>query len=107
MVPRDVPTHVRRLLPATCLTLIAASGLTAVAGEGPPPSLLTPDDVQTRAGTLNFKDGVPTAETAAKIFDTLNFTNALNACGRSIGPRAGARSLHSQPADVTRPRRKI
>ena len=33
----------------------------------------TPDSVQTRIGTLNFVDGVPTVETAQKVYDNLDF----------------------------------
>lgn len=36
--------------------------------------LVTPD---TRIGKLNFKDGAPSAETAEKIYDTLDFTRGL------------------------------
>ena len=39
-----------------------------------PPILVTPDSVETRIGTLEFKDGAPSAETAAKVYDTLDFT---------------------------------
>lgn len=34
---------------------------------------MTPDRVETRLGTLNFVDGVPTAETARKVYDNLDF----------------------------------
>lgn len=37
-----------------------------------PPDILTPNTVQTRIGTLNFVDGVPTAETAQKVYDNLD-----------------------------------
>ena len=40
-------------------------------------SLSAPDTIDTALGTLTFKDGAPTAETAAKVFDTLAFSNAL------------------------------
>jgi hypothetical protein len=44
-----------------------------------PPSLVTPDKVETRIGTLEFWDGVPTVQTAEKVRDALDFTRALNA----------------------------
>ncbi len=49
-----------------------------------PPSLLTPDRVETSIGALEFKDGAPSNETARKIYDTLDFTRALNAYNNSF-----------------------
>ena len=43
-----------------------------------------PTRVETRIGTLEFKDGVPSAETAERIFDTLDFTRALNVYNNSF-----------------------
>lgn len=40
-------------------------------------SLSAPDSVETATGTLEFKDGVPTAETAQTVFDAVDFANAL------------------------------
>ena len=37
----------------------------AQTSTGIPPSILTPDKVETRLGTLNFKDGAPSADTTA------------------------------------------
>ena len=44
-----------------------------------PPSISTPDKVESRIGTLEFKDGVPSEATADKIFDNLDFTYAYRA----------------------------
>ena len=44
-----------------------------------PPSISTPDKVETRIGTLEFKDGVPNAATADKIFETIDFSYAYRA----------------------------
>ena len=49
-----------------------------------PPALTTPDRIQTRIGTLEFKDGVPSEETARKVYDTLDFTRALNVFNNSF-----------------------
>jgi hypothetical protein len=44
-----------------------------------PPQITTPDKVETtRFGTLEFKDGAPTAATVQKAYDNLDFTQALN-----------------------------
>ncbi|VVE37054.1 signal peptide protein [Pandoraea iniqua] len=42
-----------------------------------PPDVLTPDTVQTRIGTLNFVDGVPTEDTAKRAFDNLDFLRGV------------------------------
>ena len=38
---------------------------------------MTPDTVETRIGTLNFVDGVPTAETTQKVYDNLDFLRGV------------------------------
>jgi hypothetical protein len=47
-------------------------------------SISTPDKVETRIGTLDFKDGAPSAGTAQKVYDTLDFTRALNVYNNSF-----------------------
>ena len=49
--------------------------------DGPaiPPSITTPDKVETRIGTLEFKDGMPSKETLEKVYDNLDFTHAFEA----------------------------
>jgi hypothetical protein len=49
-----------------------------------PSSITTPDRVDTRIGTLEFKDGAPTVETAEKVRDALDFTRALNVYNNSF-----------------------
>ena len=49
-----------------------------------PPSIITPDKVETRIGTLEFQDGAPTVETAEKVRDALDFTRGLNAYNNSF-----------------------
>jgi hypothetical protein len=44
-----------------------------------PGAISTPDAVDTPIGKLEFKDGVPTKETAAKLYDNLDFTYAYRA----------------------------
>ena len=65
--------------------LVAALATSGAHAQGViPPSLITPDRVETRIGTLEFKDGAPSAATAQKIFDTLDFTRALNVFNNSF-----------------------
>ncbi len=47
-------------------------------------SLSAPDAINTSVGTLHFRDGVPTAETARTVYDTLTFTRALNTYNNSF-----------------------
>jgi len=44
-----------------------------------PASLTTPDVMESSLGTLMFKDGVPSDETVAKVYENLDFTRALDA----------------------------
>ena len=41
-------------------------------------SISTPDQLETRLGTLEFVDGVPSAETVDTVYDHLDFVHALN-----------------------------
>ena len=43
----------------------------------PPPSILTPDEMNTRAGTLRFKDGAPDADTVKLAFDQLDLARGI------------------------------
>ncbi|BCH25982.1 DUF1254 domain-containing protein [Mesorhizobium sp. L-8-3] len=44
-----------------------------------PQAITTPDSVETRIGTLTFRDGVPDPDTAKAIYDNLDFTYAFRA----------------------------
>jgi hypothetical protein len=44
-----------------------------------PKDIITPDSVETRIGTLKFKDGLPDADTANKIYDNLDFARGVEA----------------------------
>jgi hypothetical protein len=68
---------------AACTTL-TFSHLVAAQPASIPPSLTTPDKVETQIGTLEFKDGAPTVETAEKVRAALDFTRALNVYNNSF-----------------------
>jgi hypothetical protein len=51
----------------------------AQASPGIPSALTTPDKVESRIGTLEFKDGAPSQATLEKIYDHLDFTHAFRA----------------------------
>jgi hypothetical protein len=44
-----------------------------------PASITTPNKVETRLGTLEFKDGMPSQATLEKVYDNLDFTHAFEA----------------------------
>ena len=44
-----------------------------------PAGIAIPDEMDTRLGKLTFADGAPSDDTVEKVFDHLDFTNALNA----------------------------
>jgi hypothetical protein len=75
--------HVPLATVAVTAALIITGGLGQRAHAQIPPSLVTPDKVESRIGALEFKDGVPTVETAEKVRDTLAFTAALNVFNNS------------------------
>jgi hypothetical protein len=62
-----------------CAVLALPSLAMAQAGDGIPPAITTPDKVETRIGTLDFKDGMPSKDTIAKVYDNLDFTHAFEA----------------------------
>ncbi len=47
-------------------------------------SIGAPSSIDTRIGTLEFSDGVPSKETAQKVYDTVDFTRALNVYNNSF-----------------------
>ncbi|MGB5809896.1 MAG: DUF1254 domain-containing protein [Polyangiales bacterium] len=55
------------------------SPATTQPGAGIPSSLLTPNTVETRIGTLEFNDGAPDAATIERVYDHLDFTHAFRA----------------------------
>ena len=66
----------------TAITVVATlltGCATAQTTTGIPPSLVTPDKVESRIGTLDFKDGQPSKQTLEKVYDNLDFTHALRA----------------------------
>ena len=69
------PRMQRRL---SCLAGGTLLALASAAMAQIPPSLVTPDKVSTRMGSLDFKDGMPSAATAAKVYDHIDFTHAYN-----------------------------
>jgi hypothetical protein len=63
----------------TIFTVSATQTAHAQATTGVPSSITTPDKVETRIGTLDFKDGLPSKATLDKVYDNLDFTYAYRA----------------------------
>jgi hypothetical protein len=72
------------LAAAVACSMAALPNVAAAQASGVPPALTTPDRVETRIGTLEFRDGAPSAATAEKVYDTLAFTAALNVFNNSF-----------------------
>src|SRR3954447_20020925 len=62
-----------------CVTLLVPCLATAQTAPAIPPSITTPDKVETRIGTLDFKDGAPSTATVDKVYDDLDFAHAQRA----------------------------
>jgi hypothetical protein len=73
------------LFTLTLALLISASLLTTSWAKPPkmkyttkiPANVITPDRTETRLGTLEFVDGFPTAATAQKVWDQMDFSRAV------------------------------
>jgi hypothetical protein len=59
------------------LALTPAQAQTPGFNQTIPGQILTPDKVETRIGTLNFVDGVPTPETTKLVYDHLDFLRGV------------------------------
>ena len=66
----------KALLASAAALCLAASAHAQVSDETIR-ALGAPDSVETAIGTLTFKDGVPDADTAAKVYGAVDFANAL------------------------------
>jgi hypothetical protein len=65
----------------------------AAAQAAIPPAISTPDKVETRIGPLDFKDGMPSKETIAKVYDNLDFTHAFEVFQNTL-QGVSIRALH-------------
>jgi len=78
-------SKLRAAAAGACAVLASAGSAIAQVPPAVPPILVTPDKVETRIGTLEFKDGAPSVATADKVYDTLDFTRGLDAFLNSYG----------------------
>lgn len=76
----SAPRRLSRLLSLTLLGGALLSSATFAESDTPiPPSITTPDQVETSIGTLKFRDGIPDQATAAKLYDQLDFQRGVSA----------------------------
>jgi hypothetical protein len=70
-----------RLLAASIICAIPALPhmATAQPATAIPPAITTPDKIETRIGTLEFKDGAPSAATAERVLDSLDYVRGVDA----------------------------
>lgn len=81
----DARKPIRLLATMMCGAAVALPGMAFAQSGGIPAAITTPDKMESRIGTLEFKDGAPNAATVKKAFDALDFTHALSAYLNSYG----------------------
>jgi len=84
MRQKHQPLHVLTAWMVVLAISILPAPVSAETTGAIPPHLTTPDRMETRIGTLEFRDGVPTVETATNVYDTLAFIRAVNAYNNSF-----------------------
>ena len=81
--------HPRSLVTAASALALVVVSATASA-QKIPPTITTPDKVETSIGTLEFEDGAPTAATIQKVRDNLDYVRGVDAFMNSL---SGASAL--------------
>ncbi len=82
---RDALFAATTLVAGTALPAITSGAQTLLNPGAPkfatdiPPEITTPNQLETRVGTLRFFDGCPDDATIQKVYDNLDFTHALDA----------------------------
>ena len=62
-----------------CVLLASPRLATAQATTAISPAITTPQKVDSRTGTLEFKNGMPSQSTSDKVYDNLDFTHGFEA----------------------------
>jgi len=90
--------HLRLLTTVAVGAILALPCLAVAQTAEVPQSIVTPDKVESRLGTLEFKYGAPSAATVGKIYDNLDFTHAFEAfvnTMQGVSIESLRRGLHS------------
>ena len=85
--------------------VLALPHLASAQAAAIPPAITTPDKVETRLGTLEFKDGAPSKATLDKVYDHLDFTHAYEAfvnTMQGVAPPPVARASSTSASRTTR-----
>src|SRR5208282_1981770 len=61
------------------LAFAAAAALQSAVAQEIPKSISTPDKVESKLGTLEYKDGAPSKATVEKVYDNLDFMHGVEA----------------------------
>ncbi len=69
----------KHIFTAGLVSMVALSNTSAQSNGSIPPSIVTPDKVESRIGTLDFHDGQPSKTTLDKVYDELDFSHAVRA----------------------------
>ena len=88
----DSPSSLVNLAAVVLLSLSQAS-------NAQPTEILTPDRVESRIGTLEFMNGVPSQATAEKMYDHIDFTHAYETFVNTMRG-VSIRALHKGMMDV-------
>lgn len=72
------------VLAAVMVVGIMTTGSALAQSTKIPPSITTPDKIESKIGTLQFKDGYPIGDTAEKIRDELDYLHGVEAFMNSI-----------------------
>jgi hypothetical protein len=64
-----------------------------------PPAIKTPDNVETNLGALTFKDGMPTPDTVAKVYDQLDYLHGVEAFMNAL-PAVSQYAIHKAFLDA-------
>jgi hypothetical protein len=75
----SAPRLTSRVALLACLVCVASIVARAETYPPIPPSLTTPDQVESSIGTLKFRDGVPDQTTADKLYDQLDLQRGVSA----------------------------
>ena len=95
------------VLAAACVLAATAGPATAQQGPALPPSITTPDKVESRIGTLEFKDGLPSKPTLDKVYEHLDLQHAMRAFADAfqgvsiLAARKGLLSIGAKDNEVT------
>ena len=79
-----MPTRQNVIMAVVMVIGMVTTGMAQEVRTPIPGSITTPDRVESKIGPLQFRDGYPTAETAAKIRDELDYLHGVEAFMNSI-----------------------